>query len=83
MSELKVKIGIGLSTSAGPSTGASVDQEDQQSLDKWCLILGVTKAELLGLIQQYGTQIKDIRRGQREREKNKKEKKEEEDKKAS
>jgi hypothetical protein len=64
---MKIKTEIGFQFSSASAMDANVDQQDQQSLEKWCLILGVTKAELLIAIREHGNQIKNIRKGLRKK----------------
>lgn len=64
---MKIKTEIGFQNSAASAMDANVDQQDQQSLEKWCLILGVTKEELLMAIREHGNQIKNIRKGLRKK----------------
>jgi len=69
---MKIKTEIGFHSSSTSSTDANVDQNDQQSLERWCLILGVTKAELLEAIGQHGNVIRNIRKGLRQKKKDEK-----------
>jgi hypothetical protein len=64
---MKIKPEIGFQFSQASPMDANVDQNDQQSLEKWCLILGVTKEELLMAIREHGNQIKNIRKGLRKK----------------
>lgn len=67
---MKIKSEIGFQFSNTSSTEANVDQNDSKSLEKWCLILGVTKDELIQAIREHGNLIKNIRKGLREKNKN-------------
>lgn len=67
MATMKIKSEINFQSSTTSSTDANVDQQDQQSLEKWCLILGVTKEELLEAIREHGSLIRNIRRGLRKK----------------
>ncbi len=66
---MKIKSEIGFQFSSTSSTDASVDHNDPRSLEKWCLVLGVTKEELLEAMREHGHLIKDIRRGLRQKKK--------------
>jgi hypothetical protein len=66
---MKIKSEIGFQFSSASSADANLDQSNQQSLDKWCIVLGVTKEELLAAIKEYGSAIKDIRKGLSEKKK--------------
>ena len=66
---MKIKSEISFQFSNSSLTDASVDQQNPQSLEKWCLILGVTKEELLAAIREHGHVIRDIRRGLRQKKK--------------
>ena len=68
---MKIKTEISSQQAGLSASGASVDQENKESLDKWCLILGVTRDELLEAIKEHGNQIKDIRKGFRQKRNNK------------
>lgn len=71
MSEVRVKTSINFASTTTSSTGAQADQQNKKNMEKWCQILGLTESELLVAIREFGTQIKDIRRGLRERGNNK------------
>lgn len=68
---MKIKPEVNFQHARAGSTEADVDQHDQQSLQKWALILGLSNAELLEAIKKYGGLVKNIRRGLREKKKNK------------
>jgi hypothetical protein len=48
-----------------PSPLAVIDTMDDQSLEKWGEILHLSQAELQEAIKDYGTIVRDIRRGLR------------------
>ena len=66
---MKIKSEIDFQFSSQSSVGASVDQQDQRGVEKWCAILGLNKEELLEAIKLHGNQIRDIRRGLRQKKK--------------
>lgn len=42
-----------------------VDVADSENIEKWAKVLGISEAELLSSVEEYGSVVADIRRGRK------------------